>query len=134
MSDTTGTGLPSIEDAKEMMHDQITAVMEAYTYNYFVFNGHRWDSDATARSNLLGALEHAEHSGGLPPGFVWRDYDNNYVAMTVADLGDLAGAMFDFINLCYAISWGHKDAVDALVDIQSVLSYDFTSNWNTLPI
>lgn len=134
MSDTTGTGLPSLEDAKIMMCDQITFIMYGYMHDYFSYNGHRWDSNQISRSNLLGALEEGEHNGSLPPGFVWKDYDNIYVAMTLPELGALAGAMFAFVNQCYGIAWAHKDTVNALVDITAVLSYDFTTNWNTLPI
>lgn len=134
MDDTTGTGLPSLEDAKKVMCDQIDNIRSSYMSDSFIYNGHRWDSDAISRSNLLGTLKHAEHNGGLPPEFVWRDYDNNYVPMTVTEMGALAEAMFNFINQCYLISWEHKDSINALMDVTAVLGYDCNTNWDTLPI
>ena len=91
--------------AIEFASDLVNNFRDALMYDHFSFMGHRWNSDRNSLGNLIGINVLVVEAGGqLPPGFVYRDYDNNNVPMTATQLGQLGGAAFQFLTAVYMTS------------------------------
>jgi len=101
------------------------------TRDFFTYQGHKWDCNDMADTNISGAVTIAlMNSGSLPSGFQWRDYDNNMVDVTGAYMCGMAASYMTFVTASYGASWAHKEAISALADIQAVQEYDYqTSYW-----
>jgi hypothetical protein len=69
-------------------------------------------------------------SAPWPAKFGWRMLDNSLLDLPTPDdmiaLGEAAKT--EFLRL-RRVSWVHKDAIAAMTDAQSVMSYDITTGW-----
>ena len=77
------------------------------------YNGHRFDSDEAAISNLNGMCAVIGVGIPVPQGFTWRSTDNVNVPMTAQQLVGLVGAMMVYRSACYQNSWALKAAINA---------------------
>ena len=73
-----------------------------------------FDNDAQSRNNLNDTL--TTWPVDLPPGFVWRDADNNDILVTRADLVNVALAMAVTKQTAYITSWQNKQLVKDILD------------------
>ncbi len=120
------------------VQSNITGAVDSYRdkilYDKFIWDGRVWDGSTTSRANINGACTIAILNGGnLPPGFIWRDYDNVNWPVTAADMGAMAAACAVFTFTCYQVAWYHKSNILAFTDegdnILDVISYDYTIGW-----
>lgn len=122
-----------ISDAQTRICAAIDAYRDRILYDKFIWNDKRWDCDQISRQNITGACTFVTLNGGLtPPGFVWRDYDNNNWSMSGIDMAQLGGALLAFTFAAYQVAWTHKSNVIAITDpnhILDVINYDFTAGW-----
>lgn len=85
-------------------------------FDRFMFNGVLYDGDAEAKENINDAAAGAEDDQPLPPGFTWRTFHNADVAMTNADIIEMAKAFRAAANLhkftMHAIARALKDAAE----------------------
>lgn len=117
----------SLADSQALVCRWINEFREA-RFAYFTWNGIRWDSSLQSVVNIMGAVMLAQLNGGsLPPGFTWRDYNNVDHEVTAQYMMGMAVALGSYYTNTYGASWAHKQAVNALPDIQEVQTYDFSS-------
>lgn len=112
--------------------DVLTSYINSYRINiigdHCTFQGAQWNTDPTSIANINGIVTIGMlNSEQLPPGQLWRDYNNNMVPVNFMFIAGLAVAVATFVQQVYAASWGHKANVAALTDSTSILAYDYTS-------
>lgn len=117
-----------LQDAKIQLTRWINEYRDHILEDCFIYDGHRWDCDKQARSNLMGVVTFVNVGGTLPPDFVWRDYDNNFVPMSSAQLLEMFFSAAAFTTACYQASWTHKATMNGLTLTEDVLSYDYTNS------
>jgi hypothetical protein len=118
----------SVAQAQEIMCDMIDAWQASLAGTYFTWNGTQWDCDRNSKANIIGVCVLAlANSGNLPAGYIWRDFYNNNVSVTGAQMLQMGTEMATFITACYQASWQHKANVLALTTTADVESYDYTS-------
>jgi len=117
------------EDAAVIAKSYINSIREEKIAAGITYDGNVYDSDLAARANLTATLSTVNAGVSLPGGFVWRTADNVNIVHDVTSLTALAEAMFNHGNSCYAASWAHKAAIDALTTTAGIKVYDFDSGW-----
>ena len=127
----TGTAVDpnlTVQQAQELVTGWIDDYRTGLASNFFTYNDHLWDCDQQSINNITGINVLALlNSGNLPAGLLWRDHNNNYVAIDAAYMAGMANAYVAFLLLCYQAAWEHKANVLALND--SILIQDY--NWQT---
>jgi hypothetical protein len=132
-----GDPIPSQEDLDTLMLIEVKNLQKINTNkqrDYCLFTG--WtDSNEITWSTTpvdimnLNAVCTLIALGVVTKDQVWRDDNNNDHTLSVQQLVELAGALAYFAKLCYAVSWEHKNNIDALTTVEDVLSYDYTTGW-----
>ena len=84
------------------------------------WNGHLWDCSDVSRANLTGVVASVNAGVALPSGFVWRSKDNQNVALSEAEVVELAAAMLAHVNQAYQQSWQRKEIVAAATTEEEV--------------
>lgn len=84
------------------------------------FDGAMFDADRTARENVSGWQLQLAAGASLPPGFVWRDFDNVDHAADTAFVNGLGAAITMRGTQLYAQAWALKAQVDAATTIEEV--------------
>jgi hypothetical protein len=67
------------------------------------------------------------NGGNLPPGFIFRDYNNVNHVITGSDIIQMGVKMLGFLSAVYQASWIHKAHIEAIHDPIATQEYDFTS-------
>ena len=95
-----------------------------------------FDADRISRDRISGMIARLQRGDGLPAGWMgWRDAANAYrwtdddAAAVLASLTALSRAIEDREQALLVASWQHKANIEALEDIDAILSYDVTANW-----
>jgi hypothetical protein len=114
---------PTLDDLKTAKTDEInTARAEAINAG-IEHNGHRWQTDKTARENITGTLSAVNAGVQLPAEFTWRTEDNQDVPMDATWLTALAAAVLAHVNAQYTRSWALKaqtDAATTAAEVQTI--------------
>ncbi len=118
-----------LEQAKAVCKAEVDVLKFQKIQVPVVYNGNNYDSDPTSLSNLTATVAIINAGSTLPPGFTWRDADNNDVSLDAAGVIALADVMFNRVNDCYNASWTHKNAINALTTTADVAAYDMSSGW-----
>lgn len=119
-----------LEIAKEDKIAEINKFRDELAFNYFPYDGKRWDCDDTARLNITGVNVLVMINGGtLPPDMLWRDYDNQDWPVTGSYMVNMGLSMFNFISTVYQVGWYHKSQVQALTTPDEAMMYDFSGGW-----
>lgn len=131
LTDALNGYLPSsINLLKREIKDLVNLERDNRLYSYFPCVGFRWDCNVESRANIIGTICMALMNGGaLPPGVVWRDYDNVNHPCDFPYLANLGSSMFIYSQQVYGASWYHKSTIDSLSNPTQILNYDFTGNW-----
>ena len=79
------------------------------------FKATRFQAGPTSRANLAEVLTAVAGGWVLPGDYTWRDAGNTDVAMTLAELQQLARAMTTQKDAAYRASWASRSAIDAIV-------------------
>ncbi len=87
-----------------------------------------WNSTAVDIQNLNAVIT-LILAGAITSSVVWHDYNNINHTMNATQMITLAGGLGVFGQTCYAVSWVHKDAIDALTTISAVEAYDYATGW-----
>jgi hypothetical protein len=82
--------------------------------------GYNWGSDAVSRANITGAVAGAVAGIPLPPGFTWRDNNNNNIPFDVTMLITLGGNVMAYVNEVYNASWDMKSVIDDFDTLEEV--------------
>lgn len=115
-----------LADAQALMCIWINTYQTGLANQFFTWNNAQWDCDPSSQSNIIGACLLASVNGGnLPPGFQWRDANNNMVSLTGAQMITMGSEMFTFISACYQAAWAHKTNVNALTTTADVAAYNY---------
>ena len=129
---TTKTWLPDLDAAREAKLQQVAAELNARLY--LPCNG--FDADKVSRERISGMIARLQRGDGLPAGWVgWRDASNQQqwatddAATVLANLTALSRVIEDREQALLVASWQHKANIEALEDIDAILSYDVTANW-----
>jgi len=128
------TWSPNLDAAREAKLQQVA--VELNTRLYLSCNG--FDADKTSRERISGMIARLQRGDGLPTGWVgWRDASNQQqwaaddAATALANLTTLSRAIEEREQVLLVASWAHKAAINALEDIDAILSYDVTASWPT---
>lgn len=118
----------TLPNAIEAMCDNVNGWRDGLFNNYFTWNGNPWNCDSVSRQNIIGVIVMAMLNGGqLPPGFVFRDYNNVNHVITGPDIIAMGVKMLGFLSGVYQASWAHKSQIEAMTDPIAVQEYDYTS-------
>lgn len=121
----------SLTESQDKMCGLVNNYRDSLMLSYFTYAGAQWNSDPQSVQNIMGTCMLAMMNGNnLPPGFMWRDYNNNmHVVTGMFMYGMLAsGGMFQ--TLVYQGSWEHKAAILTIQDPIAVQEYDYmTTLW-----
>lgn len=124
--------IPNLDAGRTKRIQQITH--ELSTRLYLPYNG--FDADPVSRERISGMIARLQRGDGLPDGWIgWRDASNqmhwvNDDASTVlSNLVELARGIENREQALLVASWNHKTNINALTDIDSVISYDTTAGW-----
>lgn len=93
------------------------------------FEGHLFDSDATAMANVAEALNMLNAGMTVPEGFTWRTKENVNIPFTAAEIQGLATAMFMRKNAIYQASWAIKAEIEAMTTVAAVEAKDLSVGW-----
>lgn len=119
---------PTLEERRAVVLARVNSVRDRAIALGVEWAGHRWDSDASSRANLTGAVAAVSAGVPLPGDFTWRTADNVNVRLGPAPLVELGAAMLAFVNACYARSWALKAEIEAADAPEAV---DLESEWPT---
>lgn len=119
----------SLEDVKELKKREVNTYRDIVLNGGVMFNGSKFDTDDRGKQNLTGIVSAIASGITLPEGFTWRDANNIDHPMDEGDLLSFSAAMIEFTNTGYAVSWFHKNSIDALQTNDEVDNYDFTTGW-----
>jgi hypothetical protein len=118
----------NLVDAEAKVHTMINNFRDGMFNNYFTYNGNQWNCDDVSRQNIIGVIVMAMLNGGnLPPGFIFRDYNNVNHVITGAQIIGMGIKMLGFLSGVYQASWVHKANIEAMTDPIALQEYDFTS-------
>lgn len=118
-----------LELVKEAKRTEINDLRTAKLYGGYTDPwGVRWNSTAVDIQNLNAVLT-LILAGAITNDVDWHDLDNVSHTMTAVNMITLAGGLGVFGQTCYAVSWIHKNNVDALTTISEVEAYDSTTGW-----
>ena len=120
----------SLITKRRSIMDKINVLRDKIQYDYFLYDGKRWDARPEARALIIGASALAIANGGnLPAGFLYRDYDNYNWPMTGTQMIQLGASLFEFTGHCYQVSWIHKYCIGISTTNVELDSYDYTVGW-----
>lgn len=131
---TTKSWLPNHDAARAAKKAEIETELSRRLY--LPCNG--FDADNASRERISGMIARLQRGDGLPAGWVgWRDASNQQqwvtddAATVLANLTALSRAIEDREQALLVAAWQHKANIAALEDIDTILSYDVTTSWNT---
>jgi|SRR5271165_886200 len=120
----------NLTSAQEIICSRIQTAAETLLNDFFTWNNTPWNCDQPSRTNIIGACVLAIANGGnLPPGFQWRDYNNNMNTITGTQMILMGQACADFTVAVYSVSWVHKANVMAMTDPAAVMTYNWAIGW-----
>lgn len=104
-------------------------------YGGVLHNGHVYDTNEYSQLKVSGAvtfalLASASNPALFPSTFAWRAADNIDVPMTITELFQFGTVVFGFVNAAHLTAVKHKDAIDAINNIDVLRSYDITTGWS----
>jgi len=105
--------------AKEEKETEIESARDAACVVNVTAHDRTWQADGRSQGLLGDAITLAQAGVPLPP--VWRDADNNDMAITdIAQLVAIAGAIAQQTQTAYAVSWQLKAQVKKAGDIEQL--------------
>lgn len=128
----------TLDEYKEVCKENINLYREDIINAGYHWNGHLYDSDERARANVTSVSTAIANGIILPPDFAWRTKDNINVHMTSQEVVIFGVSMMNWVSTVYAVSWYHKDTMDAIAsdpsknDMEKKLilkNYDYTVGW-----
>jgi hypothetical protein len=119
----------SLHIVRERRKAEVTAKKAEQLAGGFLWNGHRWDADAQAQQNVTSMASAIAGGMTLPAGFFWTSYDNEDVEIDGSGITALSAAMMTFIFSTHAHARSLKEAIEAQVTNESVMSVDIQSGW-----
>jgi hypothetical protein len=119
-----------INDVKVNKWNQINVFREVVLNRGLWYLGYLWNTDERSRQNITGVTAGIAAGIGLPPGFTWRDMNNNNVPFTTTNTVTLAGLTMAYVNMVYNASWEMKNEVDALTTVEEIDAYSIPDNAN----
>lgn len=120
--------------AKRRRKAEVTALRDAKLAAGFAYGGkliqiRPEDTASITAMSLVADL--ANRAGfGWPTGFSWRTSDNSQLELaTAAGMLDMGMASQIAVRAIMAVSWLHKDALEAQLNYNAVVAYDITAGW-----
>lgn len=123
----------SLDLAKLAKKEEINAMRDKRLYDHFPYAGARWDCNSESRANITGTNTLSVLNGGhLPPGMVWRDFDNNNHLADAMFMAQMGGALMVFSNAVYTHSWILKTQLTALTNATDVDNFNYLDGWPSM--
>ncbi len=125
-----------LDSAKKKKKKEISMYAESLEHAAIVeHNGANYQINHKSQSRINGAITignaHEAINGAGSFAIDWIDADNNHVpGLTLADLNSIALATGPIISVIAHNTRSHKDAVDALTDIDDINDYDYSTGWS----
>lgn len=120
----------SLDDVKAEKWTKINEHREVILNRGLWYMGYLWGSDERSRANITGVTASVATGIPLPPGFTWRDNNNNNVPFTVENIVTLGAFMLAYVNMVYNASWQMKNEVDACTTLAELDAYVIPQrNW-----
>jgi hypothetical protein len=113
---------PPLGEVKAAARRRVDSEREGRLTSPVSYAGAVFDADGPAQRNVSGWLAVLNGGGSLPPGFVWRDFDNVDHPADTAWVVGLGAAMTARGTAVYVQSWEAKAAIDAATDEAGVLA------------
>ena len=126
----------TVEEAKTLKRKEINDFRDAIVNGGFVYQGHVFDSDMLARTNITDNQTSITAGLVLPDGFTWRSKFNEDIPFDNAGFIAFYFASVAWVDRIFRASWYHKAQIDALTGgtdtetIALVDAYDYrTGEW-----
>lgn len=120
----------SEENVLEALRQQVLKYISGYdssdNVNSFTINGMKYWLDKETRAGLMLRFN-AEKQSGKTDTTLW--VGNVCVPLAIDKAIQMLYALEVYASACYLVTMTHKATVNALTDIDSVDSYDITSNY-----
>jgi hypothetical protein len=94
------------------------------------YEGALFDADEKGQRNLTAWMVNIASGIPVPPGFVWRDYDNVDHPADAAFIVGLGNSVVLRGTLLYQTAWAKKAEVEAITSLAEVEAYDHTTGWD----
>lgn len=105
------------EQKKRYKKQELTEARKEYLEEgVFEFQGNTFATDEETRNNISGIVAFVATGSSLPPGFTWRDVDNNDISMNNTTVIEFGSALVAHVNTAYKKNWVLKAQVDAIDD------------------
>jgi hypothetical protein len=118
-----------LEGYKLTWSNKVNEHRERVIGNGMWYMGYLFDTDNTARDNIVATVSAINAGMVLPPDFVWRDGSNHNVPMTAQQVTTMGIMMLGYINQIYAHSWTLKAQISACATRAEVRAIDVTLGW-----
>lgn len=125
--------LLNLPDAKTKVIGAMTAFGDNISSNGgVVYSTHTFESNSTFLGNLLN--DTVLYSGGLPVDYYINDVDYNPIPFSnLSDVDAIIDLIIQLGNTCNINEDTHRAAIEALTTPESVLAYDYTTGYPTVP-
>ncbi len=118
-----------LDGVKGRRQAEVTGKKAAQLSAGFIWNGHRWDADASAQANLNSMASAVGSGMDLPQGFFWTNYDNVDVPIDGAGIAALRVALMNFTFATHAHARSLKDLIEAQDSNAAVMALDLDAGW-----
>ena len=112
--------LKPLSEVKAEKIAQIEAAYSTAMQQDVSYMGTTFQTDTASQDILTKTLVTLNATGSVPAAFWWRDANNNNVAMSLAELNGLAGAMLNQGWAAFQTRVARKDAVTAATSTAEV--------------
>lgn len=128
----------TLTEYKDICKENVNQYREEIINAGYHWNGHCYDSDERARANVTSVSTAIANGIVLPSNFSWRTRDNQNIPMNSQEVVAFGVAMMNWVSTVYAVSWFHKDNMDAIAADTSkteqerkliLKNYNYTIGW-----
>jgi len=125
--------IPTISEAKATKLGQLLDYFIGVREGGVIFGANTFPSQYAKYFRLLTEKEYADYLTDVPVGFYAKDVNEAHVSLTYTSLKDLVADIQKLYYECTLNYDAHYEAINALLTVGDVQSYDFTTGWPTVP-
>lgn len=125
---------PTLEQAKVSKINELRSYSNGKKAGKVIYSSNTYLSVKNFLERIMHEYEKFDRVGSLPAGYYVLDHLDNEISFTVlANLEALIDRIIELHWECDKVEDNHRQSINALVSVESVQSYDFTTGWPTIP-
>ncbi len=124
----------TLEQAKTLKISELQSYAATKRSGKVIYSSNTYPSIKNFLERIMHEYEKFNRVGSLPGGYYVLDHLDNEISFTVlSDLEDLIDRIIELHWECDKVEDNHRQSINALVSVESVQSYDFTTGWPSIP-